>query len=66
VPNRKINQINISKPYFGEQKAEKITQIIVVSDLDCYKTYWLVIFWTIIQLYIKDRRYSLGFVNTFP
>jgi hypothetical protein len=36
VPDRKINQINISKPFFGEQKAEKTTQITVVSDLDCY------------------------------
>jgi hypothetical protein len=38
VPNKKINQINILKPFFGEQKAEKTTQITVVSDLDCYET----------------------------
>jgi hypothetical protein len=43
VPNRKINQINISKLFFGEQKAEKTTQITVVSDLDCYKTYWFLL-----------------------
>jgi hypothetical protein len=33
VPDRKINQINILKPFFGEQKAEKTTQITIVSDL---------------------------------